>query len=56
MTEYSCLTTEDLIHYALQRDNRTPMEEELAERLEILLNILEMEEEDDARGQDQSGY
>lgn len=47
MTEYSCLTTEDLIQYALQRDNRTPMEEELAERLEILLNILEMEEEDE---------
>jgi hypothetical protein len=33
MTEYSMFSTQDLIEFAARRDNRTPLEQELAERL-----------------------
>lgn len=44
-TEYSYLTSDELVHYALTRDNRTSLELELAQRLEIAIDML-MDDED----------
>lgn len=40
MTEYSMFSTADLIEFASKRDNRTPLEQELAERLYHAHDIL----------------
>ena len=55
-TEYSYLTTEELVHYALSRDNQTSLELELAQRLDIAMNMLMDEDEDgyDAGSQSQA--
>ena len=45
-TEYSYLTSDELVHYALSRDNRTSLELELAQRLDIALDML-CDEDDD---------
>lgn len=45
-TEYSYLTTDELVHYALTRDNRTSLELELAQRLDIAMEML-FDEDDD---------
>lgn len=57
-TEYAVMETQELIDYALLRDNRRSMEVELAQRLSIALSrINELEDEHgyDARGQGKSG-
>lgn len=46
-TEYSYLTSDELVHYALTRDNRTSLELELAQRLDIAIDMLCSEDEDD---------
>jgi hypothetical protein len=43
-TCYSCLPTDDLLIYALSRDNRTDMEVELAQRLILSIDMLKEEE------------
>lgn len=50
-TEYSYLTSDELVHFALCRDNRTSLELELAQRLDIALDMLcdEDDDGDDAR-------
>lgn len=55
-TEYSYLTTEELVYYALTRDNRTSLELELAQRLDIAIDMLVDEDEDgyDAGSQSQA--
>lgn len=55
-TEYSYLTTEELVHYALSRDNRSSLELELAQRLDIAMDMLMDEDEDgcDAGSQSQA--
>jgi hypothetical protein len=40
MTEYAAVTTQDLITFAQQRDNRTSLEVELAFRLEMAQAML----------------
>lgn len=50
-TEYSYLTTEELVHYALSRDNRSSLELELAQRLDIAMGML-MDEDEDEEGHD----
>ena len=54
-TCYSCLPTDDLLIYALTRDNRTDMEIELAQRLALAVDMLKEQEEryvvHDPRGQ-----
>lgn len=39
-TAYSALPVEDLVDYALQRDIRTDLEIELAQRLRVALDML----------------
>lgn len=46
-TEYSYLTSDELVHYALSRDNRSSLELELAQRLEIAIEMLLGDEDDD---------
>jgi hypothetical protein len=46
-TEYSYLTSDELVHYALTRDNRSSLELELAQRLEIAIDMLCYDEDDD---------
>lgn len=57
-TEYSYLTSDELVHYALTRDNRTSLELELAQRLDIALDMLCSDEDEadgiDARSQSQA--
>lgn len=54
-TVYSTMASEDLVEFALQRDNVTQMEIELAQRLHIALGMLEEEEDGaDAGRQSQS--
>ena len=50
VTTYSCVETIDLIDYALCRDNSTQLEIELAQRLEIAVNMLDEEDEPYTRG------
>lgn len=50
-TEYSYLTTDELVHYALSRDNRNSLELELAQRLDIAMDML-MDEDEDEDGYD----
>lgn len=45
-TEYSYLTTDELLNYALNRDNRSGLELELAQRLDIAMDMLMDEDED----------
>jgi ABC-type branched-subunit amino acid transport system ATPase component len=40
-TIYSAMTTEELIDFALQRDNVSEMEVELAQRLYVAMGMLE---------------
>ena len=40
-TPYAALTTEDLVDYALHREAKTDLEIELAQRLQIALDMLE---------------
>lgn len=48
MTEYTCLSTQDLVAYA-QRDERSTLEKELADRLEVAeWTIKSLIEEDEA--------
>jgi len=44
-TAYSCVSTTDLIIYAIARDNRTDMELELAQRLMLACQMIEEEQE-----------
>ena len=46
-TEYSYLTSDELVNYALSRDNRSSLELELAQRLDIALDMLCDDEDDD---------
>lgn len=46
-TEYSYLTSDELVIYALNRDNRSSLELELAQRLDIALDMLCGDDEDD---------
>ena len=39
-TEYSIMSVEELVVYALSRDSRTPMEVELAQRLVVINDML----------------
>lgn len=50
VTSYTCVETIDLINYALVRDNSSDLEIELAQRLEIAVNMLEEEDEPYTRG------
>lgn len=43
-TEYAAVPSNDLIEYALQRDGRTTLEIELAQRLAIALDMLTQNE------------
>jgi hypothetical protein len=54
-TVYSVLSSEELIDFALQRDNATDMEIELAQRLNIALDMLGAEDGEDSRGVGQEG-
>lgn len=45
-TEYSYLTTNELLNYALNRDNLSSLELELAQRLDIAMDMLFDEGED----------
>lgn len=54
-TVYSALNSEELVDFALQRDNATQMEIELAQRLGIAMAMLEKENAEDARGRSQEG-
>lgn len=48
MTEFACLSTQDLVEYA-QQDSRSSLERELAERLEVAeWTIKSLIEEDEA--------
>jgi uncharacterized protein YerC len=44
-TAYSALQTEELLEYALLRDNATHMEIELAQRLLLAMQMLEEQDE-----------
>lgn len=44
MTEYAMFSTADLIDFASKRDNRTPLEQELAERLYHAHDMLDSQE------------
>lgn len=44
MTEYAMFSTADLIDFASKRDNRTPLEQELAERLHQASEMLGADE------------
>ena len=54
-TVYSTMASEDLVEFALQRDNVTQMEIELAQRLQIALVMLEEEDGADSGSASQSG-
>ena len=45
-TAYSSLPTDELITYALARDNRNDMETELAQRLMLACQMLEAEQQE----------
>ncbi len=46
LTAYSALDTRDLVAYALMRDSRTELEVELAQRLDLALDMIEEEDDD----------
>jgi hypothetical protein len=39
-SEYTCLKTDEVIDYALGKDNSTSLERELAQRLEVALGMI----------------
>jgi hypothetical protein len=52
-TVYSALNSEELVDFAVQRDNATQMEIELAQRLMVAMAMLEEANGADARGESQ---